>query len=481
MAEHDTQDGPTVPLALYEELKARHEGLNVEHEEMAAKYGAMSAQNREMSAQLTTMQGILVRVAGRMGVSPRRKGMSEDGKLQVDDFQAVVNEIESGLDATAAAQNGRGVRGDGHDKVWYRMVDLDGLIQDDRALHDFTGVEPIKFEYIAHRVKEYLEAHNLKLYYDVESRSSDPGNRSKLNIRYALFMTLFRKLTNLRPKLVGHIFGVSGSTVKRQSRTMDTVLENVLPTAPTMAKRLQMITDADEFIRFTGGSLMQDGTLTAAHDSKDPDNPETSGFSGKHHQSGFATLVTCTARAMVLDLSKSAPGNQHDMALSRDNPMNFGLWSTVERPKTAAARMVMRIMRLILDKGFIGFGNYFPWVNTWLPHKGKNKKSPKELVAAYKSRDNEAIAAALGLTLDQYIENMKQSSVRSLIERVIGKMKRWEVLAGIFRGTASELNRQFVIISGILNLSVLWPEIERDEHQLLFTLARERAGYRKRR
>ena len=59
-------------------------------------------------------------------------------------------------------------------------------------------------------------------------------NRSKLKTRYAVFMVMFQKRTNLRPNIVGRIFGVHRTTVKRQAQTVDTALENVLPTAPAM-------------------------------------------------------------------------------------------------------------------------------------------------------------------------------------------------------------------------------------------------------
>ena len=405
--------------------------------------------------------------------------MSEE--LQSADFQSLVAGIESCMDALVAAENGRSVRGDGHDKVWGRMVDLDGFIQDDETLHDFTGLDPIQFEYIVHRVKEYLETHHMKLYYDNVSRKSDPGNRSKLKTRHVVFMVFFQKRTNLRPGTVGRIFAVHRTTVRRQAMTLDVVFENVLPTAPAMAERLRLIKDSEEFIKFTGGAFMLDGTLTQALDSREPDNPETSGYSGKNHKSGFNALVMATKTKVVVDIPKPAPGNQHDITISRNNPVDFGLWSTKELPKMLGAAVTMQMILLLMDKGFIGYDKYFPWVRAWIPHRGRNKKSPKELAEACRSKDMEAIAAANGLTLEQYLENMRQSSERSLIERIIGRMKMWQVLVGIFYGTATELHRQYIIISGFLNLSVLWHEVERDEPQLLATLREKRARYKKRR
>lgn len=477
MADDSTRDAPAVSRAEYENLEAKYV-------ELKSMYNVMQGKSRELTAQNATMQNILLRVAEEMGVHKhiRRNDMSEDGQeLQYEDYHALVEGIEKGMDATIAAQNGRRIRGDGRHRVWYRMGNMDEHLQDDDSIREFTGLDPLMFEYVVHKVKMYMEAHRVKLYYDVKSRKSDPGNRSKLKIRYIVFMVLFRKRLNMTPSRVGKLFGMSRTTVERQCQTIDGVLENTLPTAPTMAKSMRLIKTSSEFAEFTGGSLLQDGTLTPAPDSRDADNEETSGFSGKHHRPGFNTVVTCTGKELLVGVSKTAPGNWHDFRIIKNNPLDLGLWKMLGKPKNKEAAKVMENTKMRLDLGFVGYKKIFTNVKTCLPHKGKNKKSPKDLVAAYKSKDKNAIAAALGLTPEQYDENRALSSERSLVERVIGKLKRWDVLGGIFRGTASELNRQFVIVSGLLNLSLLWPEIEREEHRLLVTLAENRAKFKKRR
>lgn len=477
MAEDNTRDAPAVPRAEYDDLEAKYAELKI-------KYRGMQAEGRELTAQNTTMRNVILQVAEKMGIHKhiRRNDMSEDGQeLQDDDYRAMVEGIEKGMDATIAAQNGRRIRGDGRHRVWYRMGHMDEFLQDDDAIRDFTGLDPLMFEYVVHKVETYMETHRVKLYYDAKSRKSDPGNRSKLKIRYTVFMVLFRKRTNMKPSRVGRLFGMHRTTVERQCQTIDGVFEETLPTAPTMAKRMRLIKTSDEFIKFTGGNLLQDGTLTPAPDSRYTDNEETSGFSGKHHRPGFNTVITCTGKELVVGVSKTAPGNRHDFHVIKNNPLDLGLWKMIGEPKNEEASKVMENVRMLLDLGFLGYKKIFTYVRAYLPHKGKNKKSPKELAAAFKSKDKKAIAAALGLTPEQYDENRALSSERSLVERVIGKLKKWEVLGGIFRGTASELNRQFVIVSGLRNLSLLWPEIEEKERHLLVTLAENRAKFKKRR
>ena len=150
-------------------------------------------------------------------------------------------------------------------------------------------------------------------------------------------------------------------------------------------------------------------------------------------------------------------------------------------PHNDESAIIMKLLESLADLGFLGMQTTHPHINWSVPTRGKNKKSPKEITEAFKSKKKARIAEALGLTLQQYDENKKLSSRRSLIERVIGKLKRWDVLAGPFRGTASQLNRQFEIIGGIWNLDIVWHEVIRDEGSMIRRLMEMRSQYIKKR
>ena len=467
MKDSKTQTAPnaqTVPRAEYEEVAAKYE-------EVAAKYaGAQDVIGR----QKETIRA-LAEMAGRLGIpADLLKGDVLAGNERIE-------AIEKHLDAAVAAQSGRGVRGDGRHRVWMRMDILDEYIQNDRQLHALTLLKSMKFEYITYLAEEYMETEGGKLYYDLKMRGSDPGNRSKLKIRYIVFMSFFAKRTNLVPAVIGALFGMDRTTVVRQIDFIDGVLEAVLPGITSMGRQLAAIEDSDEFIKFTKGELLHDGTLTRAPDSADTESEETSGFSGKHHTPGFNTVLTCTGAGLLVASSKTVPGNRHDFRVIKENPVDLGLFHMKGEPKSGESAKVMKKTDNLFDKGFVGAAKHFKHIKSLIPHRGRHIKSPKEIGEAYRSGNDAAVAAALGLTPEQYAENRKISSRRSLIERVIGRLKRWDILAGPFRGTASELNRQFDILGGITNLDILWPEIERNEAPLLAMLAARRAAYVKKR
>ena len=193
------QDAPTVPRAEYEELSSR--------------YGELAAEHARAQEVIDKQRDAMEELAGLL----RRGGSAASGEGR-NGGNAHIDAVEKAIDKMVAAQNGRGVRGDGHHMVWWRSVMLDEFIQGDRQLRDLTLLKPEVFEYIVHKVEEYMETDGGKLYYDLKMRSSDPGNRSKLRMRYMVFMDFFVKRTNAMPAVVGALFGMHRTTVRSKRK-----------------------------------------------------------------------------------------------------------------------------------------------------------------------------------------------------------------------------------------------------------------------
>ena len=189
----------------------------------------------------------------------------------------------------------------------------------------------------------------------------------------------------------------------------------------------------------------------------------------------------CTSTGLLVRMSRIVPGNRYDIRVMWDNLVDLGLWHMNGAPQNDELAKVMASVKNMVDKGFGGMEWDHPHPNWRVPHKGRDKKSPKEIGAAFESKDDAKIATALGLVPEQYAENRVLSSRRYLMECVIGMLKRWEILPGPLRGAASQLNRQFNIVGGILNLGILWPEIERNEAPMICRLMERRVQYHKRR
>ena len=361
--------------------------------------------------------------------------------------------LQAEVDAKIAALNNHTVRGDGRDKVWTKMAELDDIIDNPKKLSQYTLIDIEIFHYMLVRVEKWLESHhNTKLYYDNKLRASDAGNRSKLKPRHALLLYLYSKRSKDPGDVTGGWFGLHRVNAAKQCSSMERILSKVLPTISNVQDFIRQITSNEEFFKFAR-KIMIDGTLITAQMSNDKDNPETSGYSGKIKDNSFNTLAACNEDGLLVYLSETHSGNRHDYAILKDNPIDLGLYSMAGGPNTSAE--LMQTILLYADRGFIGMEKDYPDIAARVPYRGKGKKSSKEIKAAYKTKDDKTIAYALGLTVQQYHHNKEISSVRSLVERVFANLKKYGALSGTHMGTASELNRTFDVIGGIHNLNIM--------------------------
>ena len=129
----------------------------------------------------------------------------------------------------------------------HRIEVFDGIISDESSLHSATLCDIEKFQYILEHVKAYATAYNeMPLFYDDESRASDPGNRCKLRLRHALLMVLVRKKDNPAQGTLQALFGVDQTSVCRYLHVMDRILAEVLPTAKNISKEITTCESVEE-------------------------------------------------------------------------------------------------------------------------------------------------------------------------------------------------------------------------------------------
>ena len=129
-----------------------------------------------LEASVVTIKNALSKVLSIMSPLGAVGGVLADG---CSDLKSYVESIEKHLDEMVAAQSGRSIRGDGRHRVWMRMDLLDEYIQNDRLLHALTLLKPKVFEYVVYKTQKYIEAHPSKLYYNMESRKTEPGKPLK--------------------------------------------------------------------------------------------------------------------------------------------------------------------------------------------------------------------------------------------------------------------------------------------------------------
>ncbi len=134
---------------------------------------------------------------------------------------------------------------------------------------------------------------------------------------------------------------------------------------------------------------------------------------------------------MVIGISKSTVGSVGDITLLKERPMPFGKWEEAmhdpDLPESDRCHP-------FVDRGYQGIADHLPGTTPEIPYK--------------KTRDTP-------LTPEQKKHNHRINSTRVLVEHTIGRLKRYARLADPYDGNAAGFNREFNVITGLVNLNIV--------------------------
>jgi len=206
----------------------------------------------------------------------------------------------------------------------------------------------------------------------------------------AVVMTLLYIRQNLNQAAVGDLFGVSQSTVSR-------VYRGILP---LIGQALCLhVPKLKEAIR--GRLVLVDGTdLPTGNRAGHEDN-----YSGKRHRSGLNIQVAADTQGRLLGISTPLRGSMHDRKAFTGSD-----WE-----------------ELLIDTPVIADSAY----------QGTHAITPRK-----KPRGGE-------LSIGDKTNNTTISSLRSAVERCIGHLKNWKILATGYRGRLTELPNILRIITAL--------------------------------
>ena len=436
----------------------------------------------------------------------------------------------------------------------HRIEVFDGIISNESNLHSATLQNIKEFQYILRHVEAYVTASGeMPLFYDDESRASDPGNRCKLRLRHALLMALIRKKDNPAQGTLQALFGVDQTSVCRYLHVMDGILAVVLPTAENASKDIAECKTREEFKKRVPTAVLPTAENaskdiaecetreefkkrvptavlptaenaskdiaecetreefkkrvptavlpTAENASKDIAECETREefkkmvptavlptaenaskdiaecktkeefkksvpgpdvgdvfvdgthcrvqrpsektlrrmrYSGKKKTFTNNTNVYTNAGGIIIWISKRSVGSTGDIMLLREDPMPFGKWAESMREDSTPKEDRIRIWA---DRGYQGTGKDLPGATLMIPYK----RSKKHRI----------------LTVEQKAHNHLVNSTRVLVEHYIGRIKRYARVTDPYDGTIGEFNRELNVITGLVNLHLLWDKIDK--------------------
>ena len=323
----------------------------------------------------------------------------------------------------------------------HRLEVLDDIIRDGDKLRQATLTDGEQFRYMLERAEVFLtHSGQMPLFRDNASRVSDPGNRCKLYLRHALLMTLVHKKDNPTQGVLGAVFGIDQAAVSRYLKVTDAMLEGTLPTANSVSEEISAAPTKKEFKKIVpgpdGGKIFADGTHCPIQRPAER-TVRRMKYSGKKKKFTNNTNVYANENGVIIGISKSTVGSVGDITLLKERPMPFGRWEeAMHDPDLPEAERC----HVFVDRGYQGIEKHLPGITPEIPHK-KTKKSP--------------------LTPEQREHNHRIHSERVLVEHSIGRLKRYARLADPYDGTAAQFNREFNVITGLVNLDLLWDCVQK--------------------
>jgi hypothetical protein len=142
-------------------------------------------------------------------------------------------------------------------------------------------------------------------------------------------------------------------------------------------------------------------------------------YSGKRKRHTAKMQVLSTRNRLILHLCRHVPGRVSDLLLLR---------------ATGVMRKILKSVVVRVDKGYEGLEEEYPQVRVEKPRKARR---------------------AHPLTVLEKIYNRAMSTLRIPVEHAIGHLKKYRLLAGIYRGKPERYDESALVIAGLHNYKEL--------------------------
>lgn len=295
-----------------------------------------------------------------------------------------------------------------------------------RHLYNFTGLTLEQFDALCKAVKEELsvsKASKLKQ----RQRAIGGGRKTNLSVEDQVLVILMYYRLYLSQILLGYLFTLDDSNVSRLISKLRPILIDVLP-VPVQERSLFYIPEGSKKRISSLEELLEkhpefkevlvDATEQEIQKPKDKQKRKDN-YSGKKKRHTNKTQITSTTSKLIIHLTKSVPGKLSDINLLRGTGLLHDL------PQDINIRV---------DKGYDGIEKDFPDRNFYQPTKARRNK-PLDFI--------------------QKCLNRLENSLRFPVEHSLAHLKRFKMLAGIYRGKQETYDDCFLAITGLHNFRKL--------------------------
>lgn len=326
------------------------------------------------------------------------------------------------------------------------MLTVKKLRRKPKHFHNFTGLTPQQFDELLTALEPlYERAEEERLENPNRLRARGAGRNFNLKLPERLLMSLMYFRLYVTQTLLGYLFNLDSSNVNREiNGRMLGVLSKVLPvpaqdeplsnlalaaSSSATSKQGKKISTLQELLEKHPEfkEILIDATEQELPKPKDKGRRKEY-YSGKQkrHTAKMQVVVGMKEeekekKKLVLHLCRHVPGRVSDLVLLRGT----GVMRRISESSTSTSVPVVRV-----DKAYEGLEEEYLEVKVHKPRKARRGHP---------------------LTVLEKIYNRAMSTLRIPIEHTIGHLKKYRMLAGVYRGEAERYDENALVIAGLHN------------------------------
>jgi hypothetical protein len=308
------------------------------------------------------------------------------------------------------------------------MLRFAQLADHPRQLIRLTGLTLDQFQTLTHRlIPLWTQAERARLSQRPRQRAIGAGRKYRLaTLEDKLLGLLVFYRFYLTDALLGWLLGVDASTVCRLQAKLEPLLEQAAD--PTLKLPLRQRLPPGTKKLGTWEALLQvcpevAAVITDATEQprqRPPRRSQRRWYSGKRRRHTVKTQLTITTAGRILQVSQSVPGRVHDYALFQ---------------RAGTARQLPPLTHHYADLGYEGAVADYP------DHR---------FIVPVKRRRNHRV-----LTRAERRCNRLQARLRIVVEHVLSRLKKYQVLAQVYRHRIAGYNQRFRTIAALTNLRLV--------------------------
>jgi hypothetical protein len=300
------------------------------------------------------------------------------------------------------------------------LLSYDRLSKKPILFKSFTGLTVQEFDDIYNKeiTKRYTK-HEIQRLFKRKGRKRDmgAGRPFKLDVKDRFLMLLVYYRLYITYTLAGFLFNLDQSNICRDIQKIEPLIRNCLPIPKKIYNITNRLKTPQEVEKYFPGFLSFID-CTEQQIPRPIDNKRKKIFySGKKKIHTVKTQLMVNNRGLIIHKANHKKGHRHDYNIYKKN-----------RP------MIPNQVVNVFDLGYLGVEKDFPEQLSFMPNRKKRN---------------------LKLTQEEKEYNKDHSKKRIVIEHTICRLKKYRILADVFRNRLRKHNKVSDIVSGLVNHRIM--------------------------